>query len=399
MTQSTDLIVIGGGLIGLATAWQFLQQQPGRSVLLLEKEAAVAQHQSGRNSGVLHSGIYYAPDSHKAYHCRYGKGLLRAFCQAENLPLRETGKLIVAIDDDERAPLRALYQRGLANGVRCTWLEQDALRQIEPYAAGVAAVHVGEAAVVDFQRVAQRLAERIAAAGGRVLTDSAVVGVQERPEGVIVQTAGATLIGRVAVNAAGLYADRIARLAGVQPHVKIVPFRGEYYRLRPAATHLVRGLIYPVPDPTLPFLGVHFTRTLYGEVDCGPNAVLAGSREGYRKGQINLRDSLEQLTSRRVRRLTQRHLQTALWEQRRAWSKALFALTLQRLVPAVSADDLLPAPAGVRAQALTPAGELVNDFVFTQTARMVHVLSAPSPGATACLSVGRTIAQRLAARL
>lgn len=393
--QSAETIIIGGGIIGLATAYYVQQRQPQGRVIVLEKEPTIAQHQSGRNSGVLHSGIYYAPNSHKAYHCRYGKGMMRDFCRAEDLPFRICGKVIVAIDADEVPRLHDLYKRGVANGVRCELIDQARLHVIEPYAAGVAAIYIPDAAVVDFKAVAERLAMRFEQTGGIILTNHKVVGIQESEHSVIVQTKDDTFVAPTAVNAAGLYADRLAEQTGVDLPLKIVPFRGEYYRLKPESTYLCRSLIYPVPDPALPFLGVHFTRTLDGNVDCGPNAVMAGSREGYRKGRIRPRDFVGNFAYSGVRKLTRRHLHTATWEMRRSYSKRLFALTLQRLIPAVSADDLVKGESGVRAQAVTDDGVLIKDFVFHSTKRMVHVISAPSPGATSCLSIGRTIASTL----
>lgn len=396
--QTADILIIGGGIIGLATAYHLLQQAPDKKVVLLEKEAEVATHQSGRNSGVLHSGIYYAVDSLKAYHCRYGKGLMRSFCKQENLPFKKCDKVIVAIDGAELQQLHTLYQRGVTNGVACHLIDAHRLRELEPHAAGIAAIHVPDVGVVDFQQVAVRLAMRIEQAGGRILTNHHVTGMKELRDGVVVQTKQGSWIAPRAVNAAGLHADRVAGLTEIATPVKIVPFRGEYYRLRPGRTHLVNSLIYPVPNPALPFLGVHFTRTLYGDVDCGPNAVLTTSREGYGKINVNLRDLADYTTSRRLRRLTAKHLKTAVWETRRSLSKELFTLTLQRLVPAVQEDDLIPAAAGVRAQAVDADGNLIKDFVVQETARIVHVLSAPSPGATSSLSLGRTIANTVLVR-
>ena len=397
--ESADIIIIGGGLIGLATAYQFQQTHPYKRIVILEKESAVATHQSGRNSGVLHSGIYYPPQSLKAHHCREGKGLMEQFCQTEKLPIKKCGKVIVAINQQELPYLHTLYQRGIANGVDCHVINAGRLNEIEPYATGLLAIHVPSVSVVDFQKVAQRLALKIETAGGSIYTSTPVHSLRELNDAVVVQTAYHNWVAPVVINAAGLYADRIAQSSGIDVPIKIVPFRGEYYRIKPERDYLVRGLIYPVPDPTLPFLGVHFTRTLYGEIDCGPNAVLAPAREGYDKWSADWRDTLDYMTSRRVRRLPRANLTTAWWEWRRSWDKSLFATTLQRLVPSLTEEDLLPAPAGVRAQAVTPSGELLQDFLFHETKRVIHVLSAPSPGATSSLSIGRTLAESAEQRL
>lgn len=391
--QSADFISIGGGLIGLASAYYFLQAKPHARVLVLEKEADIAQHQSSHNSGVLHSGIFWPPNSQKAQHTRAGQQLLRDFCERENIDYAICGKLIVAGDSAEIPQLNALHQQAVANNIACQLLDSDSAHAIEPQCHAVAALHIPSSGVVDYAAVARRLALRIEMLGGQIKTRSKVIGLLERPEGIIVQTEQASFVTPYLVNAAGLHADRLAHKLGLAQNIKILPFRGDYFRLNSRASDLINGQIFPIPNADLPFTGIHLTRGLDGTVLAGPNAVLAGSREGYRKGNIKLRDTLDQLTSRRVRRLTRQHFATALWEKRRSLSKELFAMTVQRLVPAISADDLLPAPSGVSTYAITPEGQLLTDFVVESTPRSVHLLSLPTPGATACLSFGRTLAQ------
>lgn len=397
--QAFDLIVIGGGLLGLAGAHHFLGNNPGRTVCILEKEPFVAQHQSSRNSGVVHSGLFCRPHSLKAYHCRYGRGMLRDFCREYGLPYRQRSKVVIAIDEDEVERLLQIYHQGVANGVDCELINQQQLAQIEPHAAGVAAIQVNDAAVTDYERIALQLADLCREQGAAVLPLAQVIGLQERAEGVIVQTEQETYIGAAALNAAGLHADRIARMAGHSPTVTLLPFRGDYYRLDAAGSALVNGLIYPTPDRRLPFSGIHLTRGVSDRVIGGPNAVLAGGRESYRRLRPHPRDTLRHLASPSVRRLTRRHFGVALWEFRRSWSKELFAVTLQRLVPAIDGDGLTAIDSGIRAQAATNDGRLLDDFVFEQSARMVHVLSAPTPGATAALSIGRWLAARLSTKI
>ncbi|HFC12817.1 MAG TPA: FAD-dependent oxidoreductase [Anaerolineae bacterium] len=286
-----------------------------------------------------------------------------------------------------------MHQQAQANHIDCQLLNSAEAHTIEPHCHAIAAIHIPSSGIVDYAAVARRIALRIEMQGGRIKTRHKVIGLLERPEGIIVQTEQGSFVTPYLVNAAGLHADRLAHKLGLASTIKLLPFRGEYYRLSEQASELVNGQIFPIPNPALPFTGIHLTRGLDGTVLCGPNAVLAGSREGYRKGSLKLRDALDQATSRRVRRLTRQHFATALWEKRRSWSKELFAMTVQRLVPAISEDDLNPAPSGVSTYAITPEGELLPDFVLESTPRSVHLLSLPTPGATACLSFGRSLAQ------
>ncbi|MCS6830575.1 MAG: L-2-hydroxyglutarate oxidase [Armatimonadota bacterium] len=394
----SDVLVVGGGIVGLATAYQLTRSYPYLRVRVVEKEPRLAQHQSGRNSGVLHSGIYYKPGSLKALTCRQGKALMQAFCEREQIPFEICGKVIVATQERELPALQTLMERGRQNGVRCELVTSEHLHQLEPCAAGLQAIHVPESGIVDFRTVCERLAERVREAGGEVLTGAKVLAVRETSDAVEVSTSQGEFIARYFVNCAGLYSDEIARLSGVRPPARIIPFRGEYYLLCEQARRLCRNLIYPVPDPRFPFLGVHFTRTISGEVECGPNAVLAFAREGYRKADVCWRELWTTLTYPGFWRLARRYWRTGVQEMWRSLSKRAFVQCLQRLVPEVRAEHLRPAPAGVRAQAVAPDGQMLDDFVWVDTPRAVHVLNAPSPAATASLAIAERIVQRLAER-
>jgi L-2-hydroxyglutarate oxidase len=394
--MQSDLIVIGGGIVGLATAWRFLERFPGRRVTVLEKEPEIAAHQTGHNSGVLHSGIYYRPGSLRAVNCRAGKAAMEAFCAAHDIPFDICGKVIVATEERELPLLERIYERGQANGVRCNVIDRERLHELEPHAAGIRGIHVPDAGIVNFRRVCTRLAELISDHDGRVVTSARVSAIHPSSTEVAVETTQGTFTAAQAVNCAGLYCDRVAKLAGTRLAAKIVPFRGEYYELKPTAYHLVRNLIYPVPDPSFPFLGVHFTRMIDGKFECGPNAVLAFAREGYRKTDVNLRDLAESLTYPGFLRLAARHWRTGFGEVWRSLSKAAFVRALQRLVPEIRSEDLHEAPAGVRAQAVAPNGQIVDDFLIEEAGRVVHVGNAPSPAATSSLNIGKLIVDRLA---
>ncbi len=393
-----DLVIIGGGIVGLATAYRFLERFPGKTVTLLEKESRLAQHQTGHNSGVLHSGIYYRPGSLKAENCRTGKLAMEEFCRREEIPFETCGKVIVAVDEAELPALERIHERGIANGVACERISIERLRELEPHAAGVMALHVPETGIVDFLRVSERMAERIRNAGGTIVTGTRADAFRFGGDDVTVETTAGPFSARQVVNCAGLESDRVARLAGLRPRMRIVPFRGEYYALRPEAHHLVRNLIYPVPDPNFPFLGVHFTRMIDGSVECGPNAVLAFAREGYRKTTVNVRDLAGTLTYSGFLRLAARYWRMGAGEMWRSVSKRAFVTALQRLVPAIESGHLEPAPAGVRAQAVAPDGTTIDDFVIDQSDRVVNVGNAPSPAATASLNIGRTIVDCIAER-
>ncbi len=394
-----DLAVIGGGIIGLATAYQFGRRFPGKRVLVLEKEARLAEHQTGRNSGVLHSGIYYKPGSRKALNCRAGKKLLESFCAAEGVPFDICGKVIVATCPAELPALERIWERGLANGVRCAMVDKERLAELEPAATGVQAIHVPETGIVNYRQVCQRLAARIREAGGHIVCGARFRGVRREAHGLLLLSTAGDYVSRQLVNCAGLHADRVAGLTGQKPDALVVPFRGEYFELKPAARLLCRNLIYPVADPRFPFLGVHFTRMIEGGVECGPNAVLAFGRESYRFWDVDLRDLLETLRYRGFRRLARKHWRMGLGEMWRSLSKRAFVRALQRLVPAIRAEYLKPAQPGIRAQSVTPDGDLVDDFLIQEADGIVNVCNAPSPAATASLQIGLTIVDRLASRL
>jgi (S)-2-hydroxyglutarate dehydrogenase len=393
-----DVIVIGGGIVGLATAYRLTEQYPQRSIIVLEKEAHVAAHQSGHNSGVLHSGIYYKPGSLKAATCRAGKRAMQAFCEREGIPFDLCGKVIVAVDESELPRLQALYERGRANQVRCEIIDRERLQELEPHAEGLRAIHVPEAGIADYRAVCERLAARIGERGGKVQCGARVTGLKIKPTEIVAETTLGSFAAGVVVNCAGLHADRVARLAGIAPLLKIVPFRGEYYKLTREAESLCRALIYPVPDPRFPFLGVHFTRMIGGGVECGPNAVLALAREGYRKRDLRAGDLFEVLTYTGFLKLARRHWRMGAQEMWRSLNKSAFVRALARLVPEIRASHLVPAPAGVRAQAIDATGAMMDDFAVAAQPRLVNVLNAPSPAATAALAIGDLIIEKLASQ-
>ena len=394
MNAAQDPIIVGGGLVGLGTAWQLLRSGRARRLTLLEKETRVGAHQSTHNSGVLHAGLYYKPGSLKARLAVEGIREMTAYCGKKNIPHEICGKVVVAVDESEVPRLRALEERGRANGLGgLRWLDRNALREIEPHAAGVAALHVPEEGIVDYAAVCEALREDIAAAGGRIVTGAEVTSLRESSAGWTAKTKAGEFGGDFLVNCAGLRCDRVCRMAGENPADRIVPFRGEYYKLRAESAHLVRNLIYPVPDPKFPFLGVHFTRLIGGGIEAGPNAVLAFAREAYRKTQFDLGDMADALTFPGFWKFLAAHPRMAWDEGIRSLSKGLFCRSLQRLVPDLREEDLAPGGAGVRAQAISPAGELVQDFSLVRGQRALHVLNAPSPAATASLAIGRHIAE------
>lgn len=393
--QKCDVAIVGGGIVGLATAYRLLQRSPGLTIVVLEKESTVAAHQTGHNSGVLHSGIYYRPGSLRATNCRAGKLAMQAFCEQEAIPFELCGKVIVAVDEAEVSRLQDIFERGQANGVRCELITQSRLREIEPHAAGIAAIHVPEAGIVDYKLVSQRLAQKIAAAGCHVWLNANVTEIHQKGDGVTLASTQGELSCQFLISCGGLWADRVIEMSGMKPEASIVPFRGEYFVLKSEVRHLCRGLIYPVPDPGFPFLGVHFTKMISGGVECGPNAVLAFARDGYRKTDLNLRDLSAALTHSGFLKMAAKHWQTGLGEMWRSWNKKAFVKALQRLVPEIRSDDLIAAPAGVRAQALGKDGKLLDDFVFQESEHIIHVGNAPSPAATASLNIGQLIVDRL----
>jgi L-2-hydroxyglutarate oxidase LhgO len=396
MSEHYDIGVIGGGIVGLATARALLAQTPALRILVLEKEPAVASHQTGHNSGVIHQGIYYKPGSLKAELCVRGARWMVEYCARHDIPFERVGKVIVATEDAELPRLQLLYERALANDVPGVInLDRVGLGEIEPHAAGLAALHSPNTAIVDYARVAQALCDEINAGGGRVVTGAPVSAVQTRAAETILITPRSEFRTRFVVNCAGLHADAVARMCGTEPNVRIIPFRGEYYFLTRERNSLVRGLIYPVADPQLPFLGVHFTRTVHGTVEAGPNAVFALAREGYGWTRVSARDTFQTLTFSGFWRMARRWWRTGAFEFYRSLSKPAFVRSLQKLVPDIRSTDLQRGGAGVRAQAVNDRGELLDDFSFIETERALHVLNAPSPAATASLAIGEYIASRV----
>jgi L-2-hydroxyglutarate oxidase len=401
-SRKVDAVIVGGGIVGLATALALLDARPGMRCIVLEKEAEVAAHQTGRNSGVIHAGLYYKPGSMKARACARGRALLERFCERHDVPFERCGKIVVATNAGEVPRLDELEKRGRANGLAgVKRIGPEELREYEPHATGVAALHVAETGIVDYRAVARAYARELEARGGAVIAGARATAVARRSGAVVVESTAGAVEARVLVGCAGLGSDRLARLAGLDVDVAIVPFRGEYWMLAPERAHLVKNLVYPVPDPAFPFLGVHFTRRIGDarSVEAGPNAVLAFKREGYTRSSFDLRDAWDIATWPGFWRMAAAHWRAGMGEQWRSLSRAAFARACAALVPEIVERDLVPGGAGVRAQAMTRTGALVDDFAFAEGERMVHVLNAPSPAATASLAIGEEIAARAAAWL
>lgn len=401
MAQNYDVIIIGAGIVGLATAMKLGERFPKLRLLILEKEDGIARHQTGHNSGVIHGGIYYKPGSLKAANCVAGRRALLEFCDRNGIAYELCGKVIVATDEQEIPRLEELFRRGTANQVPgLQMIGPERLHEIEPNTRGVRAIHSPATGIIDYTQVAQAYARHVREQGGDILTSRVVKKISRHGSELIVGTGWEEFRGRFLVNCGGLFSDRVARMLDPEPsdaNVQIVPFRGEYYKIAPEKGSLIKGLIYPVPDPRFPFLGVHFTRSIHGYVEAGPNAVLALAREGYRKSDVNFRDLWETLSFSGFRSVARRYWRMGLEEQVRSFSKRAFARALKRLLPAITEDDLKPGGAGVRAQAVAADGALLDDFVIRQSANAVHVLNAPSPGATASLAIGENIAATAAA--
>lgn len=393
MAETYDIAVIGGGIVGLATANALLDSSPGLRLVLLEAEARLAAHQTGHNSGVIHSGLYYKPGSMKARLCVDGRDAMYRFCEEHSIAHERCGKIVVATSEAEFPPLDELYRRGEANGLKgIRWLTKEEIREHEPHASGLRGLLVPETGIVDYKAVSNRLGKLASDRGCRLVTGGRVSGIRHGGGEIVLQTAVGDVRSKALVNCGGLQSDRVARLAGVDPGVRIVPFRGEYYELVPSRQFLVRNLIYPVPDPGFPFLGVHFTRMIGGGVEAGPNAVLALKREGYRKTDFAARDMVDTLGYRGFWRMARRCWKTGMGEVWRSMSKRAFVTALQRLLPELRMEDVHPGGSGVRAQAMDSAGNLLDDFHVVRAERMIHVLNAPSPAATSSLSIGKTIA-------
>jgi (S)-2-hydroxyglutarate dehydrogenase len=390
-----DVVIVGAGIVGLATALRLLQGVPDLHLAIIDKEPGIAAHQSSHNSGVLHAGLYYRPGSLKARMCREGKAEMEQFAESHGIPVQRCGKLVVAVDEAERPRFDALRERAAANGVPgLEVLGPDEMREREPHVRGIAALWSPTSGIIDFVAVAAAMADDIRAAGGSIQTGCEVTAIEQRADEIVLQTGTGPLVTRNLVTCAGVQADRVARLSGERVPGSLVPFRGDYYSLSGDARPLVRGLIYPVPDTRFPFLGVHFSRRHDGAVWAGPNAVLAFAREGYRRRDVDLRDLAEVLTDRGFQRLAVRFWRTGAAEMVRDWSKRAFHARLARYVPELQLDDLRPGQSGVRAQLVRPDGSLVDDFVLGGSGRVLHVLSAPSPAATASLAIGAELAAR-----
>lgn len=390
--QRFDIVVVGGGIVGLATAMQFTRSFPGLRLLLVEKEDKVGQHQSGHNSGVIHSGIYYKPGSLKARLCVEGAAAMVDFCREHNITHKILGKVIVATLEEELPRLQVLLERGQANGLKgLRELGPDQIRELEPHCTGLRGLHVPGTGIADYPAVCEKYAELIAAQGGTVRTATKVTGLVHRSGETIVETSQGDFTTQYVVNCAGLHSDRVSRMGGEKPEVRIIPFRGEYYDLVPGKEYLVKTLIYPVPDPRFPFLGVHFTQRIHGGVDAGPNAVLALKREGYRWTDINLKDIVDIVAYPGFWRMAGKYWRNGASEVHRSLSKRAFVKALQRLIPEITDADLVADGSGVRAQAVKVDGSLVDDFQFQRSANVLHVYNVPSPAATASLSIGRAI--------
>ena len=389
-----EVVIIGGGIVGLSVGLALTERFPDKKVVILEKENSVSKHQTGNNSGVIHSGIYYKPGSFKARFAKQGSQSMVAFCKEHGIEYDICGKVIVATEQHELPLLKNLYERGIQNELEIEMLDAEQLKEIEPHVAGLGAIRVPQAGIVNYQQVSEKIRELIEKNGGEIRCGVEVKSINEHENGVTIETSKGTVEAKVMINCAGLQSDRIAKMTGYSADLKIVPFRGEYYKLKESSRSLVNHLIYPVPNPDFPFLGVHYTRMIGGEVEAGPNAVLSFKREGYKKTDINLFDIAETLTYKGFWKLAGKNMKEGLNEMARSYSKGLFVKSLQKLIPEIQADDLEPGGAGVRAQALKSDGSMVDDFYFIPGKRSIHVLNAPSPAATASLEIGKEIVAR-----
>lgn len=393
-----DFAIIGGGIVGLSTGMALSQRDPNARILVLEKEDSWAKHQTGHNSGVIHSGIYYKPGSLKAKFAREGSRSMVEFCEEYRIEHEICGKVIVATNQEELPLLQNLYQRGLANGLKIYRINKEQLKEVEPHVNGLAAIRVPVAGIVNYKQVCETFATIIAKNGGDLRLGTKVNRFIETNDGVQIETDKGSFQARFLINCGGLHSDRVARSGGMETDMKIVPFRGEYYELKPEKRYLVKHLIYPVPNPAFPFLGVHYTRMIGGHVEAGPNAVLSLKREGYKKTDLNLRDFVEVMTYPGFWKLAAKYWKEGMEEMVRSFSKAAFVRSLQQLIPEIQPEDLEPAPAGVRAQALKPDGSLVDDFHILSGKNSIHVCNAPSPAATASIQIGKAVVERVPER-
>lgn len=390
-----DFAIIGGGIVGLSTGMNLYKRFPNAKLVIIEKEARLAEHQTGHNSGVIHSGIYYKPGSFKARFAREGSKSMTEFCKTHGIDHDICGKVIVATKEDELPTLENLYKRGLENKLDIQKIDQSELKEIEPHVNGLSAIRVPQAGIVNYRQVSEKFAEIIQDSGGEIKLNSKVVSIQEEATGVTIETSKETVKANVVINCAGLHSDRVATLSGYKTDMKIVPFRGEYFKLKPEKRDLVKHLIYPVPNPDFPFLGVHFTRMIDGEIEAGPNAVLSFKREGYKKTDINLKDLYEVLSYGGFWKLASKFMKEGTKEYIRSFSKKQFTKSLQELIPDIREEDLITAPAGVRAQAISQDGSMVDDFHIIHGNRTIHVCNAPSPAATASIEIGKEVVKQL----
>ncbi len=398
--MQTDVVIVGGGIVGLATAYKLLKSIPGLKLVLLEKEEGLAQHQTGNNSGVIHSGIYYKPGSLKATNCLQGYNQLLAFCEAFSIAYEKCGKIIVATKSEELVQLEKLYDRGLENGLEgIKYLSAEEIKEHEPYCIGVKGIFVPQTGIVDYKKVAKVLAEQIEVEGGEILTQQEVKYITPEEGRVEVVTQNRSIVAKLMINCAGLFCDKIAEMAGQNLDVRIIPFRGEYYALKGEKSYLVKNLIYPVPDPNFPFLGVHFTRRISGEIEAGPNAVFAFKREGYKKSDFSFSDVWDSISWKGFRKVALKYWNVGLGEFYRSFSKTAFTKALQGLIPEVVEEDLVEAGSGVRAQACDKNGGLIDDFYIKEDKGCIHVLNAPSPAATSSLSIASTLSEIAKKRL
>ena len=397
--READLVIIGAGIVGLGTGLQVTRRFPNLRILIVDKEVRVAAHQTGHNSGVIHSGLYYRTGSLKARNCVAGAASMKQFCAEQNIPSEECGKLVVATSPEEVPRLEELHRRGIANGVPgLRMLRREEFREVEPHCEGLAALKVPSTGIVDYTVVAEKYAELIGAAGGEIVLKAKVTGLKEDGAANIVETDAGTFRSRYVINCAGLYSDTITRMAGVTTELEIIPFRGEYYEVRPERRYLVNNLIYPVPDPRFPFLGVHFTRRVNGSVEAGPNALLAFRREGYTGAPPVLEEAVETLRFPGFWKMARKYWKMGMAEQYRSWVKGAFVKALQKMVPELQEADLAQGGSGVRAQAVDREGKLLDDFYFVNSRNMIHVCNVPSPAATASLEIGREITEMMAER-
>jgi L-2-hydroxyglutarate oxidase len=395
-----DICIIGGGIVGLATAYQLSKKHPKLKLAVLEKETSLAKHQTGHNSGVLHTGIYYKPGSLKAINCRNGKKAMEQFCKEQGIEHELCGKIIVALNDEEIPRMQNIFQRGQENGVNCKIISREEMLETEPHVAGVQAIHVPECGIVNYKQVCLRLGEIIQEKEeNKIFLGQQVTKIRNMATSLVVETDKQQIECKHLINCGGLHSDKLTKLGGQPPPAKIIPFKGEYFELKEDAKHLCKNLIYPVPDPAFPFLGVHFTRMIDGTVECGPNAVLAFGREAYRKFDLNLKDLLESITYPGFQKMAIKHWKMGWGEMWRSYNKGAFVKALRRLIPEIEAKNLLPAPAGIRAQAVSPRGALVDDFLIESNDRIINVCNAPSPAATASLNIGSTIMAQLEDRI